>query len=60
MPKMKKNPKTQNPSKGTVWAAKARARTNQSTREDHETAVERALSIIYGNPGNHAVIANSR
>lgn len=40
---MKTVKKAAKPSKGTVCAALARARTNRSTREEHEAAMERKL-----------------
>ena len=49
--------KAATPSKGTVLAAKYRARTNTLTDEQRLTHRASAMSLIYGNPHGPAVHA---
>jgi hypothetical protein len=46
--------------KGTVTAAKYRARANQLSDEERQAHRARAMSVIYGNPNGSAIDARSR
>jgi hypothetical protein len=57
----KKSPKAEgHPSKGTVMAAKYRARANTLTDEERQRHRAHAMSVIYGNPDGHTVHPRSR
>ena len=57
----RKSPRTskETPSKGTVMAAKYRARANVLTDEQRQALRAHAMSMIYGNPDGQKVHARS-
>jgi hypothetical protein len=57
----RKAPRTskETPSKGTVLAAKYRARANALTEEQRQALRSHAMSLIYGNPDGQKVHARS-